>query len=58
MIGHGDLDEVILADESRLAYKLLSQESSEVTLDIYRGGHKIGLGYIRKAKEFIENKYK
>ena len=58
MIGHGDLDEVILADESRLAYKLLSQESREVTLDIYRGGHKIGLGYIRKAKEFIENKYK
>ena len=58
LIGHGDLDEVILADESRLAHKLLSQESSEVTLDIYKGGHKIGLGYIRKAKEFIENKYK
>ena len=53
MIGHGDLDEVILADESRLAHKLLSQESSEVTLDIYRGGHKMGLSYIRKVKEFI-----
>jgi phospholipase/carboxylesterase len=57
IIGHGDLDEVISADESRLAHSLLSQESSKVTLDIYRGGHKIGLDYLRKAKEFIEKEY-
>jgi phospholipase/carboxylesterase len=57
-IGHGDEDEVISVEESRLAYKLLSKESSNVTLDVYKGGHKIGLGYIRKTKELIENKYK
>ena len=58
IIGHGNSDEVISVDESRLAYKLLSKESTNVTLDIYKGGHKIGLSYIRKAKELIESKYK
>jgi len=58
IIGHGDSDEVISVDESILAYKLLSKENKNVTLDIYKGGHKIGLSYIRKVKELIESKYK
>ena len=58
MIGHGDLDEVISKDESILAHKLLLKESNNVSLNIYNGGHKIGLSYIRKAKELIESKYK
>ena len=58
IIGHGDLDEVISVEESKLAYNLLSKESKNVTLDIYKGGHKIGLGYIRKVKKLIESKYK
>ena len=56
-IGHGDLDEVISKEESEIAFRLLSKESKHVDLDIYKGGHKIGLSYIRKAKEFIEKKY-
>tara|TARA_Y100001970_G_C14233047_1_gene859916 strand:+ start:365 stop:1000 length:636 start_codon:yes stop_codon:yes gene_type:complete len=57
IIGHGDSDEVILKKESEIAYKLLSKESNYVDIDIYKGGHKIGLGYIKKIKEFIERKY-
>ena len=57
IIGHGDSDEVILKEESEIAYKLLSKESKCVDLDIYKGGHKIGLGYIKKVKEIIEKKY-
>ncbi len=57
IIGHGDSDEVISKEESKIAYDLLSKESRHVDLDIYKGGHKIGLSYIRKAKEFIEKKY-
>ena len=57
IIGHGDSDEVILKEESELAYRLLSKESNHVELDIYKGGHKIGLGYIKKVKEIIEKKY-
>tara|TARA_Y100000588_G_scaffold378077_1_gene458025 strand:- start:105 stop:740 length:636 start_codon:yes stop_codon:yes gene_type:complete len=57
IIGHGDSDEVILKKESELAYRLLSKESDYVDIDIYKGGHKIGLGYIKKVKEFIEKRY-
>ena len=57
IIGHGDSDEVILKQESEIAYRLLSKESKHVDLDIYKGGHKIGLGYIKKVKEIIEKKY-
>jgi len=57
IIGHGDSDEVIFKEESEIAYKLLCEESNNVNLDIYKGGHKIGLSYIRKVKEFIEKKY-
>ena len=58
IIGHGDQDDVISVEESRVAHKLLSKESSNVSLDVYKGGHKIGLSYIRKIKKLIENKYK
>ena len=58
IIGHGYEDEIISVEESRVAYKLLSKESSNVSLDVYKGGHKIGLSYIRKIKKLIENKYK
>ena len=57
MIGHGDSDEVISKEESEAAYRLLSLESDCVSLDIYKGGHKIGISYIRKAKELIESRY-
>ena len=58
IIGHGDEDNVISVEESRVAHKLLSKESNNVSLNVYRGGHKIGLSYIRKIKKIIENKYK
>ena len=57
IIGHGDSDEVILKEESEIAYQLLSKESKHIELDIYKGGHKISLGYIKKVKELIEKKY-
>ena len=58
LIGHGNSDRVILKEESELAFRLLSKESNYVDIDIYRGGHKIGLGYIKKVKELTEKKYK
>jgi predicted esterase len=58
IIGHGDQDEVIAVEESRVAHDLLSKESSNVSLDIYKGGHKIGLSYIRNIKKIIEKDYK
>ena len=58
VIGHGDQDEVISVEESKVAHKLISKENSNVSLDIYKGGHKIGLSYIRKIKKLIESKYK
>ena len=55
IIGHGDSDDVILKKESELAYELLSKESNNISLDIYKGGHKIGISYIKNIKELIEN---
>ena len=58
VIGHGEQDEVIAVEESRVAHDLLSKESNNVSLDIYKGGHKIGLSYIRNIKKLIEKEYK
>ena len=58
MIGHGESDDVISKEESQIAYQLLSEESDCVSIDIYKGGHRIGLSYIRKVKELIESNYK
>lgn len=58
VIGHGEQDKVIAVEESRVAHALLSRESSNVSLDIYKGGHKIGLSYIRNIKKLIEKEYK
>ena len=57
IIGHGDSDEVILKKESKIAYELLSEESNYVDLNIYKGGHKIGLKYMKEVKKLIEKKY-
>ena len=55
IIGHGKQDTVILKEESELAYKLLSKESSFVSFEAYSGGHKIGMSYIKKVKNLIES---
>ena len=55
MIGHGREDTIILKEESELAYKLLSKESNFVSFEMYSGGHKIGMSYIKKVKNLIES---
>ena len=54
VIGHGLNDDVVLFNESELAVKLLKNESNNVILEPYQGGHKIGYSYIKKIKDFIE----
>ena len=58
IIGHGKDDDIISIDESQKAYELLSKESSNVVFESYKGGHKIGYGYIKKIRGMIEEKYK
>ena len=54
VIGHGLNDDVVLFNESELAVKLLKNESNNVILEPYQGGHKIGYSYIKKIKDLIE----
>ena len=53
LIGHGKNDEVVALDSSKSAYAKLQKICSNVTLDIYNGGHKINLSYLNKVKELI-----
>ena len=53
VIGHGLSDEVVSFDESKLAFNLLKNESDNVILESYKGGHKIGYSYIEKIKDLI-----
>ena len=57
LIGHGESDEIISIEESRLAYNLLSKESKHISLETYSGGHKIGYSFMKKVREIIEQKY-
>tara|TARA_Y100001978_G_scaffold107340_1_gene95901 strand:+ start:1218 stop:1859 length:642 start_codon:yes stop_codon:yes gene_type:complete len=53
VIGHGLKDEVVSFHESELAFNLLKNESSNVILESYKGGHKIGYSYIKKIRDLI-----
>tara|TARA_Y100001935_G_scaffold42391_1_gene34518 strand:+ start:1062 stop:1703 length:642 start_codon:yes stop_codon:yes gene_type:complete len=53
VIGHGLKDEVVSFHESELAFNLLKNESSNVMLESYKGGHKIGYSYIKKIRDLI-----
>ena len=53
LIGHGKNDEVISIKSSQQAYESLKEICSDVTLDIYNGGHKISLSYLDKVKQLI-----
>ena len=54
VIGHGLNDEVVSFHESELAFNLLKNESTNVILEPYKGGHKIGYSYIKKIKGLID----
>ncbi len=54
VIGHGLNDDVVLFHESELALELLNNETNNVILESYKGGHKIGYSYIKKVKDLID----
>ena len=58
LIGHGKDDDVVSADASRLAYKLLKKQCNNVELHIYNGRHKIGMEYLKKVKSLVLNQEK
>ena len=53
VIGHGLNDKVVSFHESELAFNLLKNESNNVILESYKGGHKIGYSYIKKIRDLI-----
>jgi len=53
LIGHGEKDEVVSLKSSKAAYTKLKKICSNVSFDIYNGGHKINLSYLNKVKELI-----
>ena len=61
IIGHGNNDEVIDISSSENAYEYYTQmkKMSNVKLITYKGGHKIGLKYLKSINLFMEqNKIK
>ena len=53
LIGHGDKDDVVNISSSEKAFKHLTKAGANVELLTYSGGHKIGIGYLRRMKEII-----
>ena len=61
IIGHGNNDEVIDISSSENAYEYYTQikKMNNVKLITYKGGHKIGLKYLKSINLFMEqNKIK
>ena len=56
LIGHGKDDDIVSADSSKLAYKLLKKQCNNVELHIYNGRHKISIDFLKKIRELIVNK--
>ena len=56
LIGHGKDDDIVSADSSKFAYKLLKKECNNVELHIYNGRHKISIDFLKKIRELIINK--
>ena len=58
IIGHGNNDEVIDISSSENAYEYYTQmkKMSNVKLITYKGGHKIGLKYLKSINLFMEQK--
>ncbi|MAV64306.1 MAG: hypothetical protein CBD97_01050 [Pelagibacteraceae bacterium TMED237] len=48
IIGHGEKDDVIPIDKSKIAYKKLVKEKANVKFYKYTGGHKISIDYFRE----------
>tara|TARA_B100000029_G_C17404325_1_gene898221 strand:- start:73 stop:702 length:630 start_codon:yes stop_codon:yes gene_type:complete len=56
IIGHGREDNVVSPQSSKDAYNVINDANFNVELMLYRGGHKIGIEYLRKAKSVINKK--
>ena len=56
LIGHGKDDDIVSADSSKLAYKLLKKKCTNVELHIYNGRHKISIDFLKKIRQLILNK--
>lgn len=54
-IGHGTSDEIVPVESSKTIFEILKKESEKVEMLLYNGGHKIGMSYIREAKQRILN---
>ena len=52
-IGHGKSDEIVPVESSEKIYEILRQETDNVEMLLYNGGHKIGMSYIKVAKKRI-----
>ena len=52
-IGHGKSDNIVPVQSSEKIYEILKQETANVELLLYNGGHKIGMSYIKAAKKRI-----
>ncbi len=52
-IGHGENDDIVPSKSSKRIYEILKNETKNVELHLYNGGHKIGLSYIKEAKKLI-----
>ena len=56
IIGHGREDDIVSPQSSEDAYNIIKNANFNVELMLYRGGHKIGIEYLRKAKSTINKK--
>ena len=53
IIGHGNKDDVIPIEKSKIAYEKLLKEGANVKLLDYNGGHKISMNYLRDIIKVI-----
>ena len=51
---HGEKDDVVSSDSSKIAFQLIKKAGFNVDLMIYSGKHKIGINYIKKMKSIIK----
>ena len=55
LIGHGRDDDVVPLEASKNSFDFLSKTCKNIELFIYNGKHKIGLEYLKKVRNIIEN---
>ena len=53
LIGHGNQDDIVLIEKSKIAFNKLQEEGANVKFYEYNAGHKISMNYLREMIRII-----